>query len=62
MAGGGGALVLGLPYLINVTAYAAVTSIAVIGLYIAYVIPTLLRLGRGTTSSAGRGIWAGGRG
>lgn len=42
-----GALVLGLPYLINVTAYAAVTSIAVIGLYIAYVIPTLLRLLRG---------------
>ncbi|MBO0918849.1 amino acid permease, partial [Streptomyces laculatispora] len=31
----------------NVTAYAAVTSIAVIGLYIAYVIPTLLRLLRG---------------
>ena len=42
-----GALVLGLPYLINVTAYAAVTSIAVIGLYIAYVIPTLLRLRKG---------------
>lgn len=43
----GGALLLGLPYLINVTAYAAVTSIAVIGLYIAYVIPTLLRLRKG---------------
>jgi amino acid permease (GABA permease) len=40
----GGAFVLGLPYLINNTAYAAVTSIAVIGLYIAYVAPTFLRL------------------
>ncbi len=40
----GGALLLGLPYLWNVTAYAAVTSIAVIGLYIAYVLPTFLRL------------------
>src|SRR6202012_4560010 len=39
-----GALILGLPYLWNSTAYAAVTSIAVIGLYIAYVIPTFLRL------------------
>jgi amino acid permease (GABA permease) len=43
----GGALVLGLPYLWNYTAYAAVTSIAVIGLYIAYVLPTFLRLRRG---------------
>ena len=33
----GGALILGLPYLWNSAAYAAVTSIAVIGLYIAYV-------------------------
>jgi amino acid transporter len=40
----GGALILGLPYLWNDAAYVAVTSIAVIGLYIAYVIPTLLRL------------------
>ena len=39
----GGAFVLGLPYLWNATAYAAVTSIAVIGLYIAYVGPVLLR-------------------
>ena len=38
-----GAFILGLPYLFNVTAYAAVTSIAVIGLYIAYVLPVLLR-------------------
>ncbi|MET7279143.1 amino acid permease [Kribbella sp. NPDC005582] len=43
----GGAFVLGLPYLWNQTAYAAVTSIAVIGLYIAYVLPTLLRLIQG---------------
>jgi amino acid transporter len=43
----GGAFLLGLPYLWNATAYAAVTSIAVIGLYIAYVLPTLLRLKQG---------------
>jgi len=43
----GGALLLGLPYLWNNTAYVAVTSIAVIGLYIAYVTPTLLRLRQG---------------
>ena len=41
------AFILGLPYLFNATAYAAVTSIAVIGLYIAYVSPTYLRLRRG---------------
>jgi len=40
----GGAFLLGLPYLWNATAYAAVTSIAVIGLYVAYVLPTFLRL------------------
>ncbi len=39
----GAAFVLGLPYLVSSTAYAAVTSIAVIGLYIAYVTPVLLR-------------------
>ncbi|MFF3562056.1 amino acid permease [Streptomyces sp. NPDC002574] len=54
-----GALVLGLPYLINLTAYAAVTSIAVIGLYIAYVIPTLLRLRKGDAFD--RGPWHLGR-
>jgi amino acid permease (GABA permease) len=43
----GFAFVLGLPYLWNYAAYAAVTSIAVIGLYIAYVLPTFLRLRRG---------------
>src|SRR3954468_10591741 len=42
-----GAFVLGLPYLWNSTAYFAVTSIAVIGLYIAYVLPTFLRLRQG---------------
>jgi len=55
----GGAFVLGLPYLINLTAYAAVTSIAVIGLYIAYVLPTFLRLKQG--DSFERGPWHLGR-
>jgi len=55
----GGAFLLGLPYLINYTAYAAVTSIAVIGLYIAYVIPTLLRLFLGNEFR--RGPWHLGR-
>jgi amino acid permease (GABA permease) len=47
------AFVLGLPYLWNTTAYAAVTSIAVIGLYIAYVIPTFLRLRAGDSFKPG---------
>ncbi|MEV6236851.1 amino acid permease [Lentzea sp. NPDC051838] len=55
----GGAFVLGLPYLWNATAYAAVTSIAVIGLYIAYVLPTLLRLLQGENFQ--RGPWHLGR-
>jgi amino acid permease (GABA permease) len=55
----GGAFLLGLPYLWNVTAYAAVTSIAVIGLYIAYVLPTLLRLLQGDAFE--RGPWHLGR-
>jgi amino acid permease (GABA permease) len=54
-----GALILGLPYLWNSYAYAAVTSIATIGLYIAYVIPTFLRLRRG--DSFQRGPWHLGR-
>jgi amino acid permease (GABA permease) len=54
-----GAFLLGLPYLWNATAYAAVTSIAVIGLYIAYVIPTFLRLRLG--GSFQRGPWHLGR-
>jgi amino acid permease (GABA permease) len=55
----GGAFILGLPYLWNVTAYAAVTSIAVIGLYIAYVLPTFLRLKAGDRFE--RGPWHLGR-
>ena len=55
----GGAFVLGLPYLFNATAYAAVTSIAVIGLYIAYVLPTFLRLRQGDAFE--RGPWHLGR-
>ena len=55
----GGAFLLGLPYLWNVTAYAAVTSIAVIGLYIAYVLPTFLRLRQGENFE--RGPWHLGR-
>jgi amino acid permease (GABA permease) len=54
-----GALILGLPYLWNSTAYAAVTSIAVIGLYVAYVLPTFLRLRLG--SAFVRGPWHLGR-
>ncbi len=54
-----GALILGLPYLWNSTAYAAVTSIATIGLYVAYVTPTLLRLRLG--DSFQRGPWHLGR-
>ena len=49
----GGALILGLPYLWNNTAYVAVTSIAVIGLYVAYVLPTFLRLRLGSRFKAG---------
>jgi amino acid permease (GABA permease) len=54
-----GAFILGLPYLWNYTAYAAVTSIAVIGLYIAYGIPILLRLRAGDNFV--RGPWHLGR-
>jgi amino acid transporter len=38
-----GAFILASPYMFNTAAYAAVTSIAVIGLYIAYLIPVFLR-------------------
>lgn len=54
-----GALLLALPYLWNATAYAAVTSIAVVGLYVAYVIPVFLRLRAG--DSFERGPWHLGR-
>jgi len=49
----GGALILGLPYLWNNTAYVAVTSIATIGLYVAYVMPTFLRLRLGSRFKPG---------
>jgi amino acid transporter len=45
----------------SVVAYFAVTSIAVIGLYIAYVIPTFLRLRAGDSFTPGRwnlGKWS----
>jgi amino acid transporter len=48
-----GAFILGLPYLVNPVAYAAVTSIAVIGLYIAYITPVYLRLRAGDSFQAG---------
>jgi amino acid permease (GABA permease) len=54
-----GAFILGLPYLYSVVAYFAVTSIAVIGLYIAYGTPILLRLRAG--SSFVPGPWQLGR-
>jgi amino acid permease (GABA permease) len=55
----GGAFILGLPYLWNYAAYLAVTSIAVIGLYMAYVTPTFLRLRKGEDFK--RGPWHLGR-
>ncbi|MFI9320207.1 amino acid permease [Kitasatospora aureofaciens] len=55
----GGALLLGLPALWNNTAYTAVTSISVIGLYISYVIPVYLRLRQGEDFP--RGPWHLGR-
>jgi amino acid permease (GABA permease) len=54
-----GALILGLPYLWNAEAYAAVTSIATIGLYIAYILPVILRLRLGDRFK--RGPWHLGR-
>jgi amino acid permease (GABA permease) len=42
-----GAFLLSLPYLWSATAYAAVTSIATIGLYVAYVTPIFLRVLKG---------------
>jgi amino acid permease (GABA permease) len=54
-----GAFILGLPYLWSSVAYAAVTSIAVIGLYIAYGMPILLRLLAGEKFQ--RGPWHLGR-
>ncbi len=48
-----GAFILGLPYLYSAVAYAAVTSIAVIGLYVAYVAPVFLRLRAGSRFQPG---------
>ncbi|AUG82136.1 amino acid permease [Kitasatospora sp. MMS16-BH015] len=55
----GGAFLLGAQDLWNATAYAAVTSVSVIGLYLAYVIPVYLRLRQG--DSFERGPWHLGR-
>jgi amino acid transporter len=54
-----GAFILWLPYLYNPSAYFAVISIAVIGLYVAYGIPIYLRLRAG--DSFERGPWHLGR-
>ena len=48
-----GAFLLGLPYLWNPTAYFAVTSIAVVGLYVAYIAPVFLRLRAGSRFQEG---------
>jgi amino acid transporter len=48
-----GAFILGVPYLWSATAYAAVTSIAVIGLYVAYITPVTLRLFAGSRFKPG---------
>jgi amino acid transporter len=50
---GGGAFLLGLPYLWSPVAYFAVTSIAVVGLYVAYVAPVFLRLRAGSRFKEG---------
>ena len=54
-----GAFVLAAPSWWNSTAYGAVTSIATIGLYLAYIIPVYLRLRQGTGFQ--RGPWHLGR-
>ncbi len=54
-----GAFILALPYLYSPVAYAAVTSIAVIGLYVAYVAPVFLRVRAG--SKFQEGPWTLGR-
>jgi amino acid permease (GABA permease) len=55
------AFLLAVPVLWSSVAYAAVTSIATIGLYIAYVLPTLLRRIKGNSWEGGRwslGKWS----
>lgn len=51
-----GAFILALPYWWSITAYAAVTSIAVVGLYIAYILPVFLRVLQGDKFQ--KGPWA----
>ena len=57
-----GAFVLGLPSLYThkgvAVAFFAIVSVAVVGLYISYVMPVLLRRMQGSASSLGRGTWA----
>jgi amino acid transporter len=48
-----GAFILGLPYLWSPVAYFAITSIAVIGLYVAYVAPVFLRVLAGDRFQSG---------
>ena len=48
-----GAFILGVPYLWSPVAYFAITSIAVIGLYVAYVSPVFLRVRAGDNFKAG---------
>jgi amino acid transporter len=48
-----GAFILGVPYLWSPVAYFAITSIAVIGLYVAYVSPVFLRVRAGSRFQAG---------
>ncbi len=48
-----GAFLLGVPYLWSPVAYFAITSIAVIGLYVAYVSPVFLRVRAGDRFKAG---------
>jgi amino acid transporter len=54
-----GAFILGLPYLWSPVAYFAITSIAVIGLYVAYIAPVYLRLRAGPRFK--EGPWSLGR-
>jgi amino acid transporter len=54
-----GAFILGLPYLWSPVAYFAITSIAVIGLYVAYIAPVYLRLRAGSRFK--EGPWSLGR-
>ena len=54
-----GAFILASPYMFNTAAYAAVTSIAVIGLYIAYLTPVFLRRINGKAFTPGPWVLGG---